>query len=81
MAQIQIFLTSEWHCLAIQHLFLPDENDVEGIGKDAGFAYIFERTKGHWTLTQKLVAPDGKAEDRFANGVALSKDTALISAM
>lgn len=55
-------------------------DDVEGIGKDAGSVYIFERTVDKWTQTQKLVAPDGKAEDRFANGVALSQDTALISA-
>ncbi|MDP2716901.1 FG-GAP repeat protein [Rheinheimera sp.] len=56
-------------------------DDVEGVGEDAGSAYIFERTKGKWTQTQKLVAPDGKAGDRFANGVALSKETALISAI
>ena len=56
-------------------------DDIEGIGTDAGSAYIFERTKGKWTQTQKLVAPDGKADDRFGRGVALNKETALISAM
>ncbi|MBQ4848358.1 FG-GAP repeat protein [Pseudoalteromonas sp. MMG005] len=56
-------------------------DDVEGIGTDAGSAYIFERVKGKWIQTQKLVAPDGKADDRFARGVALNKETALISAM
>ncbi|WP_440053082.1 FG-GAP repeat protein [Pseudoalteromonas sp. T1lg65] len=56
-------------------------DDIEGIGKDAGSAYIFERTNGQWTQTQKLVAPDGKADDRFARGVALRNDIALISAM
>lgn len=56
-------------------------DDVEGVGKDAGSAYIFERTEGKWAQTQKLVAPDGKAGDRFASGVALGKDTALISAI
>lgn len=56
-------------------------DDIEGVGTDAGSAYIFERTEGKWTQTQKLVAPDGKADDRFARGVALNKDTALISAM
>ncbi len=56
-------------------------DDVENIGKDAGSAYIFERVNGQWSQTQKLVAPDGKADDRFARGVALNKDTALISAM
>ncbi|MDP5138381.1 FG-GAP repeat protein [Rheinheimera baltica] len=55
--------------------------DVDGMGKDAGAAYLFERTEGKWTQIQKLVAPDGKADDRFAHGVALNKDTAIISAM
>lgn len=55
--------------------------DVDGMGKDAGAAYLFERTEGKWTQIQKLVAPDGKADDRFARGVALNKDTAIISAM
>ena len=56
-------------------------DDLEGVGTDAGAAYIFERTKDTWTQTQKLVGPDGKADDRFARGVALNKDTALITAM
>lgn len=56
-------------------------DDIEGIGVDAGSAYIFERIKGEWIQRQKLVAPDGKADDRFARGVALNKDTAIISAM
>ena len=56
-------------------------DDVEDFGEDAGSAYIFERSKGKWTQTQKLIAPDGKADDRFARGVALNEDTALISAM
>ncbi|CAM4021771.1 FG-GAP repeat protein [Pseudoalteromonas byunsanensis] len=56
-------------------------DDIEGIGTDAGSAYIFERAKGKWSQTQKLIAPDGKADDRFARGVALYQDTALISAM
>lgn len=56
-------------------------DDVEGVGVDAGSAYVFTRIKGNWAQTQKLVAPDGKADDRFARGVALNQDTALISAM
>lgn len=56
-------------------------DDIEGVGVDTGSAYIFERTNGKWTQTQKLVAPDGKADDRFARGVAINKETALISAM
>ena len=66
-------------------------DDIEGVGKDAGSAYIFERAliserasgkvKGQWTQTQKLTAPDGNADDRFARGVALNENTAIISAM
>lgn len=56
-------------------------DDIDGVGVDAGSAYLFERTDGIWTQTQKLVAPDGAADDRFGRGVALDKETALISAM
>ncbi|MBB6520755.1 FG-GAP repeat protein [Pseudoteredinibacter isoporae] len=56
-------------------------DDVEGVGVDAGSAYIFERSKGQWSQTQKLLAPDGKADDRFGRGVALKGNTAIISAM
>lgn len=56
-------------------------DDIAGVGTDAGSAYIFERRKGKWTQTKKLVAPDGNADDRFARGVALNQETALISAM
>lgn len=56
-------------------------DDIDAIGKDAGSAYIFERNQGKWTQTQKLISPDGKADDRFGRGVALNNDTALISAM
>lgn len=56
-------------------------DDIEGVGIDAGSAYIFERIKDKWKQMQKLVPPDGKADDRFARGVALNNDTALIGAM
>lgn len=56
-------------------------DDIEGVGTDAGSAYIFERTDESWVQTQKLVAPDGRADDRFARGVALHQETAIISAM
>ena len=56
-------------------------DDIAGVGVDAGSAYVFERAQGRWAQVQKLVAPDGKADDRFARGVALNKDTAVISAM
>ena len=56
-------------------------DDVIDVGKDAGSAYIFKRHNGTWQQTQKLIAPDGKADDRFGRGVALVDDTALITAM
>ncbi|MCF2859493.1 FG-GAP repeat protein [Pseudoalteromonas sp. SMS1] len=56
-------------------------DDIEGVGIDAGSAYVFERSNGKWSQAQKLLAPDGQADDRFARGVALTEDTALISAM
>lgn len=56
-------------------------DDIEGVGKDAGSAYIFERSNGIWHQKQKLVAPDGNADDRFARGVALGENMALITAM
>ena len=56
-------------------------DDVDGIGTDAGSAYLFERKDRIWTEKMKLTSPDGKAHDRFGRGVALSKDFAVISAM
>ncbi|BDX06176.1 FG-GAP repeat protein [Planctobacterium marinum] len=56
-------------------------DDVEGIGIDAGSAYIFERNGRKWTQKVKLTSPDGQADDRFGRGVALSGDKAIISAM
>lgn len=56
-------------------------DDTEELGVDAGSAYIFTRKKGVWVEQVKLVSPDGKADDRFGRGVALSEDIAIISAM
>lgn len=56
-------------------------DDIEGMGVDAGSAYIFERHNGVWTQALKLTSPDGAADDRFGRGVALTNDTAIISAM
>ena len=56
-------------------------DDIEGVGIDAGSAYIFERNGQTWTEKVKLTSPDGKADDRFGRDVALSKDTAILSAM
>ncbi|TQF70671.1 FG-GAP repeat protein [Pseudoalteromonas luteoviolacea] len=56
-------------------------DDIKSAGIDAGSAYIFQRSHGKWIQKQKLIAPDGQADDRFARGVALSEDTAYITAM
>ncbi|WP_394221453.1 FG-GAP repeat protein [Alteromonas gracilis] len=56
-------------------------DDVEGIGVDAGSAYIFERSGTTWAQKAKLTSPDGKADDRFGRGVALDGNMAIISAM
>jgi MYXO-CTERM domain-containing protein len=45
-----------------------------------GAAYVFTRTAGGWTETQKLTAPDGHAGDRFGQHAVLSGDTVAISA-
>jgi hypothetical protein len=56
-------------------------DDDEIMGVDAGSAYVFTRTGTTWQQQAKLTAPDGAADDRFGRSVALSGDTALISAM
>lgn len=56
-------------------------DDTEELGIDAGSAYIFVRDGSTWTQHLKLISPDGQADDRFGRGVALSGDTAIISAM
>ncbi|MDC3988437.1 FG-GAP repeat protein [Polyangium jinanense] len=45
---------------------------------DQGSAYVFVRSGGVWSQQAKLVA--GDANDRFGSSVALSGDTALVSA-
>lgn len=53
-------------------------------GKDpinAGSAYIFVRSGGHWTEQAKLTASDGAGEDRFGYSVAIDEDTVIIGAI
>ncbi|WP_100643641.1 hypothetical protein [Alteromonas facilis] len=56
-------------------------DDIDELGVDAGSAYIFERSGSTWTQKMKLISPDGTADDRFGRSVALSGNTAIISAM
>jgi hypothetical protein len=43
-----------------------------------GSAYVFTRSGLTWSEQQKLVAPDGAANDWFGTSVALSGETALV---
>lgn len=46
----------------------------------AGAAYVFTRSGSTWTQQQRLVASDRADGDEFGNDVAVSGDTAVISA-
>ncbi|HET7924325.1 MAG TPA: hypothetical protein VFL30_05465, partial [Rhodanobacteraceae bacterium] len=45
-----------------------------------GAAYVFQRSSGVWSETQKLVASDGAANDWFGQSVAFDGDTIVIGA-
>ena len=50
---------------------------------DAGVAYILQRNQGgpgNWGEVKKLVASDAQADDAFGRSVAISGDTAIVSA-
>ncbi|GAA0465503.1 hypothetical protein GCM10009096_02620 [Parasphingorhabdus litoris] len=67
--------------VAVSHntiLVGADLNDEKAI--DAGAAYVFTRTGNSWNQQAKLIAADGAQTDIFGVRVALSGDTALISA-
>jgi hypothetical protein len=53
--------------------------NINGV-HDQGAAYVFVRSGATWTLQQRLLAPDGAADDHFGVSVALDGDTALIGA-
>ena len=55
-----------------------DDDDVNGL--ESGSAYVFTRTGTTWTQQAKLTAADGAAGDQFGYSVALSGDTAVITA-
>jgi hypothetical protein len=48
------------------------------IATNAGAAYIFERTGGAWSQTEKLLDPTGAANDFFGLSVALENDVAVV---
>ncbi len=55
-----------------------DDDDANGI--DSGSAYVFTRCGTTWSQQAKLTAADGAAGDEFGYSVALSGDTAVITA-
>ncbi len=55
-----------------------DLNDEQAV--DAGAVYVFTRSGDNWSQQAKLTASDGAETDIFGVRVALSGDTALISA-
>lgn len=55
-------------------------SDTIGGNNFQGSAYIFVRSAGTWSLQQKLLQPDGAANDGFGSSVAISGDTVLIGA-
>ncbi|MEM7306464.1 MAG: FG-GAP repeat protein [Planctomycetota bacterium] len=46
----------------------------------AGAAYLFEKQRGAWTETAKLVATKGEVGDRFGYSVSLSEGVAIVGA-
>jgi hypothetical protein len=49
-------------------------------GNNAGAAYIFEKSGGTWTETQKLTAGDAEASDFFGESVSVSGNVAIVGA-
>lgn len=50
-------------------------------GSGSGSAYVFERSPANFAQTQKLLASDAAASDRFGSAAALSGDTAIVGAL
>jgi hypothetical protein len=57
-----------------------DSDDHAG-GTDAGSAYVFVRTGTSWSQQAKLIASDAAANSYFGSSVAVSGDTAIVTAI
>lgn len=55
-------------------------DDTPTGGDDAGSVGVFARGEGGWQRTQRLLAPDGAAEDWFGRSVALAGDWLVVGA-
>lgn len=55
--------------------------DEDPNGKEAGAAYVFDRTGGEWREAAKLSPADGERDDHFGGSVTLAEDadTAIIA--
>ncbi|MGH8427502.1 MAG: hypothetical protein ACRES7_05910 [Gammaproteobacteria bacterium] len=51
-----------------------------GDNPNQGAVYVFAKSDGIWTQTQKFAASDGAADDFFGNSIAFSGPTAVIGA-
>ena len=54
--------------------------DRDDLGTNSGACYVFERRGGAWVQRQKLLATDGAPFDWFGRRVAVSGDTAVVTA-
>jgi hypothetical protein len=57
---------------------LASSYDDEDKGNAAGSAYLFEKSTS-WLQTNKFLASDGAAEDRFGQSVALAKNANVVA--
>jgi uncharacterized repeat protein (TIGR01451 family) len=55
-------------------------SDDTPAGVNSGSAYVFVRSGTVWTQQQKLLAPDGAADDSFSYSVSVSVDTVVVGA-
>jgi len=55
-------------------------DDIDGVGTNAGSAYVYRRCNGVWTEDRKLFASDGASADEFGRSAAIDGDTVVISA-
>ena len=49
-------------------------------GNDAGAVYVFCNAAGQWAQTQKLLAGDGQAGDKFGYTIAIAGDVLIVGA-
>ncbi len=56
-------------------------HETDGLGLDAGVAYVFERAAGVWSQTALVEPSDGGPSDRFGLSVALDGDTLLVGSI